>query len=134
MGPEARIACPQCGGLIHPVAGRCKHCKADLAAVRGGKPQSASTLPSLGNRSANDRPIAGPPMPARLRGNVAMPSVDPLTAELSMGSPLPSANQVLPPRHTGQMLTTVQPPAAWPLIVIALSVLAILLSIGAIAS
>jgi hypothetical protein len=29
-----RMACPVCGGSIHPVAGRCKHCRADLVKLR----------------------------------------------------------------------------------------------------
>ena len=34
-GPsDARVPCPLCGGLIHPIAGKCKHCKADLTAHR----------------------------------------------------------------------------------------------------
>ena len=28
--PDPRVACPVCGGLVHPVAGKCKHCKTDL--------------------------------------------------------------------------------------------------------
>ena len=30
------MSCPACGGAIHPIAGRCKHCKVDLVTVRGG--------------------------------------------------------------------------------------------------
>jgi hypothetical protein len=26
-----RVACPSCGGAIHPVASRCRHCRRDLA-------------------------------------------------------------------------------------------------------
>ncbi|MBI4510096.1 MAG: hypothetical protein HY698_10715 [Deltaproteobacteria bacterium] len=33
--------CPRCGALVHKVAGRCKHCKADLVAIRG----SSEALP-----------------------------------------------------------------------------------------
>jgi hypothetical protein len=31
---DVRTACPVCGGSIHPVAGRCKHCRADLVKLR----------------------------------------------------------------------------------------------------
>jgi hypothetical protein len=129
MGPEARVPCLQCGGLIHPVAGRCKHCKVDLAAARAGKPQAASTLPSLGNRTTNDRPVTGPPMPARMRGAAKLPPMDPMMAEFSMGQQLPST--LLPPRPTGRSFPVVAAPPAWPVIVIALSVLAIILAVGA---
>ena len=44
---DARVPCPLCGGLIHPVAGRCKHCKQDLTAHRAGKPAAATALPAL---------------------------------------------------------------------------------------
>lgn len=26
-----RVACPACGNPVHPVAGRCRHCRVDLA-------------------------------------------------------------------------------------------------------
>lgn len=44
---NARIPCPLCGGLLHPVAGRCKHCKQDVTThrVRGNGP--AGMLPQL---------------------------------------------------------------------------------------
>lgn len=30
-----RVACPACGGAIHPIASRCRHCRSDLSkAVR----------------------------------------------------------------------------------------------------
>ncbi len=131
MGPEARVPCPQCGGPIHPIAGRCKHCKTDLVAMRGGTPQAQSALPSLGNRTSNDRPVAGPRMPARLgTGRGALPAVDPSTASFSMGSQLPSS---MLPRPTGR-IAEAPSPAAWPLIVIALSAVAIILAIGALAA
>src|SRR5690242_18239476 len=33
---EPRMACPACGGQVHPIAGRCKHCRADLNRLRAG--------------------------------------------------------------------------------------------------
>jgi hypothetical protein len=44
---DARVPCSLCGGLVHPIAGRCKHCKADLAAARSARPQAAAALPPL---------------------------------------------------------------------------------------
>jgi len=44
---DARLPCPLCGGLVHPVAGRCKHCKGDLTTFRAGRPQAATPLPAL---------------------------------------------------------------------------------------
>lgn len=45
--PVPRVPCPLCGGAIHPVAGRCKHCKQDLLAHRGGASGASSALPRL---------------------------------------------------------------------------------------
>lgn len=53
---DLRIACPLCGGIIHPLAGRCKHCKGDLTQAhqarlsRAAAPQIAA-LPPLGGGS-----------------------------------------------------------------------------------
>src|SRR5215207_126382 len=47
---DARVPCPLCGGLIHPVAGRCKHCKEDLTQFRAGRPQAAAALPALNGK------------------------------------------------------------------------------------
>jgi len=63
---------------------------------------------------------------------VALPPVDPSTVTFSMSSPLPFANQVLPPRESGRMPIAPGAPS-WPLIVIALSAISIVLSIGALA-
>jgi len=50
-----------CGGLIHPIAGKCKHCKGDLANVRGGRPAAAQALPSIiaTNSAATHAPTNG---------------------------------------------------------------------------
>lgn len=62
---EGRVPCPACGGLIHPVAGRCKHCKQDVAALRAGAPRPE--LPILVPRTPA-RPEAGaPPEPSLWR-------------------------------------------------------------------
>lgn len=132
MGPEARIPCPICRGPIHPVAGRCKHCKTDLVAVREGKPQAQTALPSLGNRTSNDRPVQGP----RGRvgsGRAAMPTTH-SRASFSMGSAVPS-NRVVEARPKGSghgPESEISP--GWPLVVIAISSLAIVLSVGVLAS
>lgn len=44
---NARVPCPLCGGLLHPIAGRCKHCKQDVSPhrARGGGP--TGMLPQL---------------------------------------------------------------------------------------
>jgi hypothetical protein len=44
---DVRTVCPVCGGSIHPVAGRCKHCKADLVKLREHG-RAPSRLPAPG--------------------------------------------------------------------------------------
>jgi anti-sigma factor RsiW len=128
MGLEARIPCPACGGPIHPVAGRCKHCKTDLAAWHTGKPQVTSALPSLGNRTTNERAVSGPPSPGRRStARPVLPLGDPATATFGMGSPLPSSG--LPEARPRS-----EEPVAWPVIAIAISAVAIILSVGVLAA
>ncbi|MFN0252954.1 MAG: hypothetical protein ACKV2T_39130 [Kofleriaceae bacterium] len=52
---DGRVPCSMCGGLVHPIAGRCKHCKGDLAAARTARPQAMAALPPLA-RSGNAAP------------------------------------------------------------------------------
>ena len=101
---DARVPCPLCGGLIHPIAGRCKHCKADLTSYRAARPAAAAPLPALGQPSpANGHPGHGGPLPA-------------------------AAHAVLPPRPTAAG-TTARPTGrawrSWPVLVIVLATVAI---------
>jgi hypothetical protein len=114
------VPCPLCGGLIHPVAGRCKHCKQDLTAFRAGRPQAPIPLPALdGNtparESSNGHGRAAPaPAPA--------PGVPAMLAAHDASQP------ILPPRPTGRSIAAQAPRAAWlswPVVVIILAVLAI---------
>lgn len=46
-----RVACPACGAAIHPIAGRCRHCRADLTRRRDDGPQTAAaTAPARAHR------------------------------------------------------------------------------------
>jgi hypothetical protein len=46
---ERRAACPLCGGQVHPIASRCKHCRGDLIAARAPRTSSMPlrSLPAL---------------------------------------------------------------------------------------
>lgn len=45
MSP-GRVPCPLCGLPVHPIAGRCRHCRSDLTRVpRPTTPTTASTSP-----------------------------------------------------------------------------------------
>src|SRR5438045_2510286 len=60
---DGRVPCPLCGGLIHPIAGKCKHCKADLTAYRSAPPAASAPLPALHHAAAaagNGQPVHAP--------------------------------------------------------------------------
>lgn len=66
-----RVPCPFCGGPLHPIAGRCKHCKQDLAAhpsralpMNGNAPPMSPGLPALAalpSRAAKAVALGAPP-------------------------------------------------------------------------
>jgi hypothetical protein len=94
-----------CGGLIHPVAGRCKHCKQDVTSVRAGKPAAAAPLPPL---------VGQPAAPAPVMAREA-------------------SQPILPPRPTGSGVAVQPAPRAawksWPVLVIIVAALAILAAV-----
>lgn len=122
---DARVPCPLCGGLIHPVAGRCKHCKEDLTSFRAGRPQAATPLPSLQAQPAG-APIAAA-VAAPLDGQAgAIPVTVPTARE--------GSQPILPPRPTSQWRMKAQGSRGswlrnWPMIVIALAVVAIVAAV-----
>jgi len=62
---DARVPCPLCGGLVHPIAGRCKHCKQDLAELRAARREPAARLPALNGKAGKNGhapAIAMPPV------------------------------------------------------------------------
>jgi hypothetical protein len=122
---DARVPCPHCGGLIHPVAGRCKHCKEDLSTLRAGRPQAATPLPSLvaAASTGNAQPVAAP-VPAE--GDQAIPVMIPTARE--------GSQPILPPRPTSQWRMKAQKPRGnwlrhWPMITIVLAVIAMLVAV-----
>ena len=112
-GPsDARLPCPLCGGLIHPIAGKCKHCKADLSTYHAARPAANTPLPAL--RAGHDAAAL---------------------AVTAHAVPMPAAREpsapVLPPRPTGRA------PAApahasgwrsWPVLVIIVAGIAIVVA------
>lgn len=122
-GPsDARVPCPLCGGLIHPIAGKCKHCKADLTAYRSSRPAANAPLPPLhqassGNGHGNGNGHAGPPI-----AHVAPVAV----------AAAHDVQAVLPPRPTARSHTA-QPTGAtwrsWPVLVIVLAMVAIVVAV-----
>ena len=144
---------------MHPIAGRCKHCKADLAAARSVRPQAAAVLPPL------LPPLANPaiaPEPARPLPHLAAPAplAVPPNAETLVGStpiqlastapsiviearraparepynPMPDGRPILPPRPTGRMRARGGDERGWlarnwPVFVIILASIAIILAV-----
>lgn len=122
--PDARVPCPLCGGLVHPIAGRCKHCKADLAAQRAARPAAAVALPPLSSAAAARRDATPPP--ADPAATIVEPA--PVTA---MGDRGEGAGAMLPPRPTERM----QAPSTrslwrhWPTMAIVVAAVAIVAAI-----
>ena len=74
---DPRVACPACGGLIHPIAGRCKHCKTDLVSMRG--PAVAPPPPILAAPPHAPRLAAHAPAPAAIAAPQAATQIGPVT-------------------------------------------------------
>ena len=132
-GPtDARVSCPLCGGSIHPVAGKCKHCKADLSAYHAARPAASAPLPALHRAAGNGHsggqvhgtsgPTGGPDALAAHPAVVVAHEVQPALPILP----------VLPPRPSGRS-PTVEPRASgwrsWPVLVIVLAMVAIVVAV-----
>jgi len=98
------MACPVCGGFIHPVAGRCKHCKTDLVKLRQGFAPHAGAGPAAGYA-----PPAYPPEGHSVAAVPWPPAELPAPAvAITQGSPTPTAPVVYMPRSGG-----VSRPSTW---------------------
>jgi hypothetical protein len=124
---DVRVSCPACGGPIHPIAGRCKHCRTDLVAVRGGGTGAQGTMIQIGQLGALGKVVA-PGAPASAAPLV---SPDPSTAR-PVG--LPAATPVVPPPVALKAALVARPRSGlakrWPLLVAAVAALAIIASIA----
>lgn len=108
---DARVPCPLCDGLIHPVAGRCKHCKEDLSSFRAGRPQAAAALPALNGKPKNGE-----------SGHAAVTAIPVIVPSHEASQP------ILPPRTTSRSLPVQRTHSvwrSWPMLVIVLAVIAI---------
>src|SRR4051794_5651684 len=122
---DARMPCPLCGGLIHPVAGRCKHCKEDLSAFRAGRPQAAAPLPTLG---------AG--VPALGATTTSLPggtTIHTPPAAVAAVTVREGSQPILPQRPTGRSMAAQKAGGSmwksWPMVVIGVAVLAIVTAV-----
>jgi hypothetical protein len=153
-GPaDARVPCPLCGGLIHPIAGRCKHCKGDLRSLRSTRPAVGATLPALNQpgpapqtnghaRAAvnghHAPPPAQPPQPPQPPQPAPPEPPRSLVQAVAAVAPIPlaihhgpvEAVPILPPRPTGRFTAPPRPSwKSWPVIVIVLAVIAIVTAV-----
>jgi hypothetical protein len=135
--------------LIHPIAGKCKHCKADLSSYRAQRPQAAAQLPALAGQAPAPAPMSTPAQVADpasqpvINGNGHAPSpwappaaggAPPLPVQLAA---LHEAQQpVLPPRPSGMSWTHMQKQGversawrSWPMLVIILAMIAIVTAV-----
>lgn len=144
-----------CGGLVHPIAGRCKHCKADLASARTARPPALAALPPLARSGNPAAPVLAPApspedvvaLPAHAQatqiGQVPLmaPSAAPIIvvhAEPAREAynPISENRPVLPPRPTGRMQARARGDhdrgwlaRNWPVLVIVLASIAIVLAV-----
>ncbi|HEY0992703.1 MAG TPA: hypothetical protein VGD80_36870 [Kofleriaceae bacterium] len=129
-GPsDARVPCPLCGGLVHPIAGKCKHCKAELTGYQAARPAASTPLPSL-HKSA-----APAPAPTPSAGNGHGPQTNGHAAHAPIAAAIATAQEiqpVLPPRPTTRSHTA-EPVASawrsWPVLVIVLAMIAIVVAV-----
>ena len=142
--------CPVCRGEIHAIAGRCKHCKADLVDLRE-RASRAARAHAMGA-------VVPPPPPAPIGGQITPPSaaapppmpppmmvesatwVDPSPPAMSSGTPPLGTPEVGPPQADAWQQGYLAPPPSrsswsrrWPLLVSAIALLAIGISIGMLA-
>jgi hypothetical protein len=112
------VPCPLCGGLIHPIAGKCKHCKADLSSYRSARPAANAPLPALTQAPA---PVNGVPAHAPIAHAVPVPAMA-----------HDAAQPVLPPRPTARVQAP-QPAGSawrsWPVVVIVVATMAIIAAV-----
>jgi len=121
---DVRVACPFCGGPIHPVAGRCKHCKQDLNATRAARPAAQAPLPALINGHAPSRYANG-------HATIASTYINPM----AVATPVlePGNVPILPPRPTGRSVAVAassSPLRSWPVVVIGVAAVAIIAAVA----
>jgi hypothetical protein len=126
---EPRTACPVCGGPIHPIAGKCKHCKTDLVKLRKQQMQAAGTPapqrhPYGGATQA--RPATAPVVPINgsasgpLAAHGAAPSPVIISAPVAAADPYQMS---VPPVRRGAWSRS------WPIVVAVIAAAAIVVSV-----
>jgi hypothetical protein len=103
-------SCPACGGPLHPIAGRCKHCRTDLVAMRDAWRQRARRV----------APVGWPGVDGSAPAVAASPAAIPAAP-----SPLGAIHSA-PPHHAERGFIA----RRWPLLVTLVALTAIAVSLG----
>ncbi|HTJ44608.1 MAG TPA: hypothetical protein VL463_21030 [Kofleriaceae bacterium] len=128
---EPRTACPVCGGSIHPIAGKCKHCKTDLVKLRRQQQGAAGTPPParLPYGGAIGQPARAPTAPVvPINGNAH-------SAPVPMPMPMPAPVIIAPPvAATDPYVMSLPTPRgtwsrSWPIVVAVIAAAAIVVSV-----
>lgn len=132
--PSPRVPCPLCGGAIHPVAGRCKHCKQDLTSHRGRGAAAGARLGD-GNVFAAPAPArppvrrggagpghGAPPSPSLPPSPSSLPTLPSLSPGVAAVG-LPAYPSDLEPRPRRGWLHN------WPLVVMTLAVIGMIVAL-----
>lgn len=124
---DARIPCPVCGQQIHPVAGRCKHCKTDLVRLRE---QQGMRAPKVDLAAVGSAPVAAPP--TFIPSPTAEPGSNGHNGHAPPATYSPAPEIAPPPSFIASYPDTPAPAHAvgraprWPLIVVLLAGIAII--------
>lgn len=119
----AFVPCPACGGPVHPIAGRCKHCKTDLNRVRE---QQAQAMRAAGMGAPPPAAMAYAPVaPAHPSTAGSGPTAAPHAAERA-----PTAPPAQSPYAQGYGTAMPSPwSRRWPLLVGGIAVVVIAVSL-----
>jgi hypothetical protein len=120
---DARIPCPVCGQDIHPVAGRCKHCKTDLVKLREARGVRAPRIDPAVIGVAAVAPAVQPTAAAPESKPEAAPIVPPTNGHTS--HLLPPVLAYDAPEIAGSMPVRSSLARRWPILVAILAGIAI---------
>jgi hypothetical protein len=132
-GPsDARVPCPLCGGLIHPIAGKCKHCKAELTTYHAARPAANTPLPALRPASPGSSHANGHANGHAGARPAYAPAAHAVPVPVAAAAAYDASQPVLPPRPAGHSYPT-EPRTSgwrsWPVLVIILATVAIVVAV-----
>jgi hypothetical protein len=124
---EPRTACPVCGGSIHPIAGKCKHCKTDLVKLRRQQQAAAGTPPPARTPFGVPTPVRAPTAPpgviaAPMNGSHSSPV--PMAAPVVISAPVPAIDPYVAPEVQRSAWSR-----SWPIVVAVIAAGAIVVSV-----